>query len=256
MQWKTLLTWWLHSCDPTWQGPWIALCPIWSQRIPKAHLICTRLELSIARLEYYAVQYSEWGLDGLDISVRWFSHWGQPCPQQKPHSSAQGGFSCIPDICRRKRLFPTCPVRGSRFYQDCFRPLLLLLLLLPTSSPSFPSPPSSASSPSSPSPLAASGYALNCERPISVGTARPQPLSVGTAGPQPRLSGHCWTSTARARSQWALRDLNCEGKMSHRMSDRMPEEMSDRMPDKMSEYMPDRMPDRMSEYMSDGMLYR
>ena len=31
-------------------------------------------------------------------------------------------------------------------------------------------------------------------------------ISVGAAGPQRRaadLSGHCWTSTARARSQWA-----------------------------------------------------
>ena len=36
---------------------------------------------------------------------------------------------------------------------------------------------------------------------------------VGTAGPQPRVadrSGHCRTSTATSRSQWALPDLNCE----------------------------------------------
>ena len=39
-------------------------------------------------------------------------------------------------------------------------------------------------------------------------------------------------STASARSQWALRDLNCECKMSDRMS----EEMLDRMPDRMSDY--------------------
>ena len=60
-------------------------------------------------------------------------------------------------------------------------------------------------------------------------------MSVDTAGPQrraPELSG-CRTSTARARSQWALRDLNCECKMSHRMSDRMSEEMSEYMPDRM-----------------------
>ena len=44
-------------------------------------------------------------------------------------------------------------------------------------------------------------------------------------------------STASARSQWALRDLNCECKMSDRMS----EEMLDRMPDRISDYMPDRM---------------
>ena len=36
-------------------------------------------------------------------------------------------------------------------------------------------------------------------------------VAVGTAGPQPRLpdrSGHCRTSTANSRSQWALPDLN------------------------------------------------
>ena len=36
-------------------------------------------------------------------------------------------------------------------------------------------------------------------------------VAVGTAGPQPRLpdrSGHCRTSTATSRSQWALPDLN------------------------------------------------
>ena len=36
-------------------------------------------------------------------------------------------------------------------------------------------------------------------------------IPVGTAGPQPRLpgrSGHCRTSTATSRSQWALPDLN------------------------------------------------
>ena len=52
---------------------------------------------------------------------------------------------------------------------------------------------------------------------IPVGTAGPQPrelqIAVGTAGPQPRLpgrSGHCPTSTASSRSQWALPDLNRE----------------------------------------------
>ena len=46
---------------------------------------------------------------------------------------------------------------------------------------------------------------------IPVGTAGPQPL--GTAGPQPRVAdrtGHCRTSTASSRSQWALPDLNRE----------------------------------------------
>ena len=38
-------------------------------------------------------------------------------------------------------------------------------------------------------------------------------IPVGTAGPPPRapdLSGHCRTSTASSRSQWALPDLNRE----------------------------------------------
>ena len=42
-------------------------------------------------------------------------------------------------------------------------------------------------------------------------------ISVGTPGPQlraPDLSGHCQTSTASARSQWALPDLNCERQIS------------------------------------------
>ena len=57
---------------------------------------------------------------------------------------------------------------------------------------------------------------------ISTASSKLQ-ISVGTAGPErraPELSGHCRTSTARARSQWALRDLNCDNceckrKMSH-----------------------------------------
>eukprot|EP00435_Cladocopium_sp_Y103_P040005 s3120_g10.t2 len=35
-------------------------------------------------------------------------------------------------------------------------------------------------------------------------------IAVGTAGPQPHPSGHCRTSTASSRSQWALADLNRE----------------------------------------------
>ena len=110
-------------------------------------------------------------------------------------------------------------------------------------------------------------------------------IPVGTAGPQPRLpgrSGHCRTSTATSRSQWALPDLNSDfqiavgtagpqprlpnrsghcrtstGRMSEKMSDRMSEDMPDRMPERMSEDMPDRMsedmPERMSEDMPDRM---
>jgi hypothetical protein len=62
---------------------------------------------------------------------------------------------------------------------------------------------------------------------------------MGTAGPElrePDVNGHCPTSTAIARSQWALLDINSEGKMSHRMPDAMSEEVSDRMLVRMSEY--------------------
>ena len=88
---------------------------------------------------------------------------------------------------------------------------------------------------------------------------------MGTAGPQPRLpgrSGHCRTSTASSRSQWALPDLNRElqipvGTAGPQRPDRMPEDMpdgmSDRMPEDMSDRMPEDMPDRMPEDMSDRM---
>ena len=53
---------------------------------------------------------------------------------------------------------------------------------------------------------------LHRELQIPVGTAGPQPrVADRSAGPQPRLpgrSGHCRTSTASSRSQWALPDLN------------------------------------------------
>ena len=102
-------------------------------------------------------------------------------------------------------------------------------------------------------------------------------IPVGTAGPPPRApdpSGHCRTSTASCRSQWALPDLNRDfqvavgtagpqprlpdrsghcrtstGRMSEKMSDRMSEDMPDRMPERMSERMSEDMPDRMSEDM-------
>ena len=100
---------------------------------------------------------------------------------------------------------------------------------------------------------------------------------MGTAGPQPRapdFSGHCRTSTATSRSQWALPDLNRDFQIAvgtagpqreEKMSDRMSEDMPDRMPERMSEDMPDLssgilsgrmsedMPERMSEDMSDRM---
>ena len=107
-----------------------------------------------------------------------------------------------------------------------------------------------------------------------MGSTRPCSL---TAGPQPRIagrSGHCRTSTASSRSQWALPDLNRElqipvgiagpqrpedmpdgmpDRMPEDMSDRMPEDMPDRMPEDMSDRMPEDMPDRMPEDLPDRM---
>ena len=80
-------------------------------------------------------------------------------------------------------LFPTCQVRVVRFYQSCSPP--------PPPHPPPPSPPRPP--PRSPDPN------------------REFQIAVGTAGPQPRLpdrSGHCRTSTATSRSQWALPDLD------------------------------------------------
>ena len=73
--------------------------------------------------------------------------------------------------------FPACRVRFSRFYHRLSRLLFSSSALLL--------------------------FVLN----------RELQRSVGTAGPQPRasdLSGHCRTSTASARFQWALLDLNRE----------------------------------------------
>ena len=90
-------------------------------------------------------------------------------------------------------------------------------------------------------------------------------IPVGTAGPPPRApdpSGHCRTSTASSRSQWALLDLNRDfqvavGTAGPQRPDRMPEDMpdgmSDTMPEDMSDRMPEDMPDRMPEDMSDRM---
>jgi len=121
-------------------------------------------------------------------------------------------------------------------------------------------------------------------------------IPVGTAGPQQRVadrSGHCRTSTATSRSQWALPDLNRELQIpvssrsqwalpdlnrdfqiavgtagpQSRLPDRsghcrtstgrMSEKMSDRMSEDMTEDMPRRMPedmpDRMPEDMSEDM---
>ena len=130
-------------------------------------------------------------------------------------------------------LFPTCQVRVVRFIRAVLL-LLLLRLLLAVQIP------------------------------------------VGTAGPPPRApdpGGHCRTSTATSRSQWALPgltatsrsqcalpDFNCDFQIAvgtagpqreEKMSDRMSEDMPDRMPEKMLEDMPDKMSDRMPEDMPD-----
>ena len=77
-------------------------------------------------------------------------------------------------------------------------------------------------------------------------------IPVGAAGPPPRApdpSGHCRTSTASCRSQWALPDLNRElqipvGTAGPQRPDRMPEDMPDRMPEDMSDRMPEDLPVR------------
>ena len=93
---------------------------------------------------------------------------------------------------------------------------------------------------------------LHRELQIPVGTAGPPPelqIPVGTAGPQPRVAGgHCRTSTATSRSQWALPGLNRElqipvGTAGPQRPDRMPEDMPDGMSDRMPEDMSDRMPE-------------
>ena len=59
------------------------------------------------------------------------------------------------------------------------------------------------------------------------GTSRPPSPSPCLPAPQPRAAdsgGHCRTSTASSRSQWALPDLS---QTPERMSDRMPERMSE-----------------------------
>ena len=190
--------------------------------------------------------------------------------------------------------FPTCQVRVVRFYQNCCPPppplppppphLLLLRLLLAIQIPvGTAAPPPRAPDPSghcrTPTASCRSLWAQpDLHRELQIPVALPDPnrelhIAVGTAGPQPRLpgrSGHCRTSTASSRSQWALPDLNRdfpiavgtagpqrEEKMSDRMSKDMPDRMPEKMSEKMSENMPDRMlknmPQRMSEDMADRM---
>ena len=166
---------------------------------------------------------------------------------------------CLKNATTKNYIFLTCQVSASRFIRAGQPTSLARLRLLPASAST-----ATASS--------RSKWALpDLNRELQISAAQPRapkltmvntmvavdilvpaigscpfshPFNFWTfaAGPQPRapdISGHSRTSTTRARSQWALQDLNCERKMSHRMS----EEMSDRMPDRISEYVPDRMPE-------------
>ena len=143
------------------------------------------------------------------------------------------------DCSRRLCLFPTCQVRISRFYLRVasafsFFPAasdyaLLCELQICWASTTARSQGARTSITTARAQWALPDLAsarsqcavpdLNRERQISVGTARPRErqISVGTARPQPRapdLSRHCQTSTASARSQWALPDLNRERQIS------------------------------------------
>ena len=111
-------------------------------------------------------------------------------------------------------LFPTCQVRVVRFYQSCSPP--------PPPPPPPPHPPPPPRSPdvgtAGPPPRAPdpSGHCRTSTASCRSQWALPDlnrgfQVAVGTAGLQPRLpdrSGHCRISTASSRSQWALPDLN------------------------------------------------
>ena len=132
------------------------------------------------------------------------------------------GFAC----------FPTCQVRVVRFYQSCSPPphLLLVLLLAVQIPVGTAGPPPRAPDPSghcrTSTASCRSQWALpglNQDFQVAVGTAGPQPrapIPVALPDPQPRApdpSGHCRTSTATSRSQWALPDST--GRMSEKMSE-------------------------------------
>ena len=97
-------------------------------------------------------------------------------------------------ICLHLHFFPICQVRVVRFYHSCS-----------SSPPHPPSPPSSPPhpppSPSPPPPL----HPLPCPLPpCQLVTNFCAPISLPTSA----RSGHCWTSTAGCRSEWAPLDLN------------------------------------------------
>ena len=117
-------------------------------------------------------------------------------------------------FCGRQRFvsfFPHLPGEGCycRFYQSCS----------PPPPPPHPPPPPRSPDPSGHSRTSTASSRsqwalpdLNRELQIAMPDLnRELQVAVGTAGPQPRApdpSGHCRTSTASSRSQWALPDLN------------------------------------------------
>ena len=79
---------------------------------------------------------------------------------------------------------------------------------------------------------------------------------LANSSPTSARSGHCWTSTAGFRSEWARLDLNRQVlsavcTVGPQRPDRMPEDMPDRTPDRMSDRMPEGMPEDMSDRMSE-----
>ena len=124
--------------------------------------------------------------------------------------------------------FPTCQVRVVRFYQSSSplpllflfssSPLLLLIRVFLTTGCT-----STASSRSQWAILQLHVHDRSGHSRTSTASARSElalpdlnskrQIAVGTAGPQlqaPDRSGHCRTSTASSRSQWALPGLNCK----------------------------------------------
>ena len=149
--------------------------------------------------------------------------------------------------------FPTCQVRVVRFYQSCSPPPP------PPHPPPPHPPPPRPPPPPPPRSLDPSGHSR-----ASTASARSQwalpdlnrdfQIAAGTAGPQPRLpdrSGHCRTSTATSRSQWALPDLNHDFQIAVGTAGPQP-----RLPDRSGHCRTStgRMSEKMSDRMSELVL--
>ena len=77
-------------------------------------------------------------------------------------------------------------------------------------------------------------------------------IPVGTAGLHPRApdpSGHCRTSSASSRSQWALPDFSRELQIAEGTAGLQPVYMPDWLPERLSNRMPEKKLDRMPERM-------